>query len=125
MRAVHYTGLAGARRGLSDGLAWEDRPIGDMRLLMQALVLPVAGDTLTEIQLEAQGFIKSLADSLACGAILLLDYGFAAAEYYHPQRHMGTLMCHYRHHSHTDPFWLPGLNDITTHVDFSAIWRGA
>lgn len=122
---VHYTGSGWLERGViwRDGLAWEDRPIGDMRLRMQALVLPVAGDTLTEIQLEAQGFVTSLADSLASGAILLLDYGFASAEYYHPQRHMGTLMCHYRHHSHTDPFWLPGLNDITTHVDFSAIWR--
>jgi SAM-dependent MidA family methyltransferase len=96
-----------------------------MSLMMQSLVLPVAGDYLTEIQLEAQGFIKSLAGCLACGAILLLDYGFADAEYYHPQRSMGTLMCHYRHHSHADPFWLPGLCDITTHVDFSAIYRAA
>ncbi|MBS1154281.1 MAG: hypothetical protein H6R07_205 [Proteobacteria bacterium] len=122
---VHYSESGWQERGVvwQDGLQWQDRPIRDMTLMMQALVLPAAGDYLTEIQLEAQGFIRSLAASLEAGAILLLDYGFAAAEYYHPQRHMGTLMCHYRHHSHTDPFWLPGLTDITTHVDFSAIWR--
>lgn len=122
---VHYSEAGWLERGVvwDNGFAWQDRSIQDMRLMMQALVLPAAGNYLTEIQLEAQGFIKSLAASLECGTILLIDYGFAAAEYYHPQRHMGTLMCHYRHHSHTDPFWLPGLNDITTHVDFSAIWR--
>lgn len=122
---VHYSEKGWEERGViwQDGLVWQDRPIRDMTLLMQAMVLPVAGDYLTEIQLEAQGFIKSLATSLEAGVILMLDYGFAADEYYHPQRHMGTLMCHYRHHSHTDPFWLPGLCDITTHVDFSAIWR--
>ena len=53
--------------------------------------------------------------------MLLLDYGFPRAEFYHPQRATGTLMCHYRHHAHTDPLWLPGLNDITAHVDFTAI----
>jgi len=122
---AHYSDAGWQERGViwRDGFAWEDRPIRDMQLMMQTLVLPVAGDYLTEIQLEAQGFIRSLADCLAAGAILLPDYGFVAREYYHPQRHMGTLMCHYRHHSHPDPLWLPGLNDITTHVDFSAIWR--
>lgn len=122
---VNYSETGWAERGVvwNGKLDWQDRPIRDMRLMMQALVLPAAGNYLTEIQLEAQGFVTSLAQSLACGAILLPDYGFAAAEYYLPQRNMGTLMCHYRHHSHTDPFWLPGLCDITTHVDFSAIWR--
>jgi SAM-dependent MidA family methyltransferase len=55
------------------------------------------------------------------GAILLIDYGFGRNEYYHPQRNRGTLMCHYRHYAHGDPFYLPGLQDITSHVDFSAI----
>jgi SAM-dependent MidA family methyltransferase len=51
----------------------------------------------------------------------MLDYGFGQSEYYHPQRSQGTLMCHYRHHALADPFFLPGLQDITAHVDFSAI----
>ena len=53
--------------------------------------------------------------------MLLIDYGFPQHEYYHPQRDTGTLMCHYRHQAHTDPFFLPGLQDITAHVDFTAI----
>ena len=53
----------------------------------------------------------------------MIDYGFAAAEYYHPQRHMGTLRAHYRHHALDDPFYLPGLCDLTAHVDFSAVAR--
>ena len=55
------------------------------------------------------------------GLVLLIDYGFPRREYYHPQRLMGTIMCHYRHHSHADAFWLPGLNDLTAHVDFTAM----
>ncbi|MGB6056520.1 MAG: SAM-dependent methyltransferase, partial [Burkholderiaceae bacterium] len=58
-------------------------------------------------------------------AALLIDYGFPAHEYYLPQRAAGTLMCHYRHHAHDDPFYLPGLQDITAHVDFSAMARAA
>lgn len=54
------------------------------------------------------------------GALLLFDYGFPAHEYYHPQRSEGTLMCHY-HQAHADPFYLPGLQDVTVHVDFTAI----
>jgi SAM-dependent MidA family methyltransferase len=52
---------------------------------------------------------------------LLIDYGFGRSEYYHPQRSGGTLMCHYRHRAHGDPFFLPGLQDITAHVDFTAV----
>jgi SAM-dependent MidA family methyltransferase len=55
------------------------------------------------------------------GAAILLDYGFPAHEFYHPQRAAGTLMCHYRHHAHPEPFYLPGLQDITAHVDFTAM----
>jgi SAM-dependent MidA family methyltransferase len=57
------------------------------------------------------------------GAALMIDYGFPASEYYLPQRSGGTLMCHYRHRAHADPFYLPGLQDITSHIDFSAIAR--
>ena len=55
------------------------------------------------------------------GALLLIDYGFGRREYYHPQRAHGTLMCHYRHRAHDDPFFLPGLQDLTAHVDFTAV----
>jgi SAM-dependent MidA family methyltransferase len=55
------------------------------------------------------------------GVILMIDYGFPRREYYHPQRDQGTLMCHYRHYAHGDPFLYPGLQDITAHVDFTSI----
>jgi SAM-dependent MidA family methyltransferase len=75
----------------------------------------------TEIQSIACAFVRSLAASLERGAVVLIDYGFPRHEYYHPQRADGTLMCHYRHRAHGDPFFLPGLQDITSHIDFSAI----
>jgi len=81
---------------------------------------------LTEIHPQQAGFIRLLGDMLGAGrggAALMIDYGFPASEYYLPQRSAGTLMCHYRHHAHTDPFYLPGLQDITSHVDFSAMAR--
>jgi SAM-dependent MidA family methyltransferase len=78
---------------------------------------------LTEVHPVACGFMASLAKLFegGKGAALLLDYGFPAHEYYHPQRDTGTLMCHYRHHAHPEPFFLPGLQDITAHVDFTAM----
>ena len=75
----------------------------------------------SEIQFVARAFFKSLGATLARGAALFIDYGFPRHEYYHLQRARGTLMCHYRHRAHDDPFFLPGLQDITTHLDFSAI----
>jgi SAM-dependent MidA family methyltransferase len=78
---------------------------------------------LTEVHPVACGFMASLAKLFegGKGAALLVDYGFPAHEYYHPQRDTGTLMCHYRHHAHPEPFFLPGLQDITAHVDFTAM----
>jgi SAM-dependent MidA family methyltransferase len=65
----------------------------------------------------------SSSNRLTGGAVFFIDYGFPRREYYHPERASGTLMCHYRHRAHDDPFFLPGLQDITTHVDFSAMAR--
>ncbi|QRX84436.1 class I SAM-dependent methyltransferase [Glaciimonas sp. PAMC28666] len=79
---------------------------------------------LTEVHPVAIGFMHSLAAMLSAGsggAALLIDYGFPASEYYLGQRDQGTLMCHYRHHAHPDPFYWPGLQDVTAHVDFTAM----
>ena len=65
--------------------------------------------------------MRSLGRFLERGAVLVIDYCYPAREYFHPQRSMGTLACHYRHRVHGDPFYLPGLQDITAHVDFSAL----
>ena len=79
----------------------------------------------SEICPAQQAWMCTLADCVTAGVVMLLDYGFAAPEYYHPQRDQGTLMCHYRHRSHADPFLWPGLSDITAHVDFTALARAA
>jgi SAM-dependent MidA family methyltransferase len=89
------------------------------RQIPQADVLEVG--YLTEVHPVACGFMATLARMLAGGAAILFDYGFPAHEYYVDDRTGGTLMCHYRHHSHPDPFYLPGLQDITAHVDFTAM----
>ena len=81
----------------------------------------VPNNYLTEVAPAVSGLVKSLAESLQRGTILLIDYGFRQAEFYHPSRSTGTLMCHYRHYAHTDPFLYPGLQDITAHVDFSDV----
>jgi SAM-dependent MidA family methyltransferase len=110
-------GGVGAR---SDRLDWSWRVAsGELLNAAQALELPEGFRT--EIQLAARGFMRSLAGVLEKGVAFFVDYGFPEKEFYHPQRKDGTLMCHYRHHAHTDPFFLPGLQDITSHVDFSAI----
>ncbi len=104
---------------------WSERPLVDGGLFTAARALNLRTDPgkdyISEISLAARGFMRSLASVLQQGAIVLIDYGFGHSEYYHPQRDQGTLMCHYRHHAHDDPFYLPGLQDITSHVDFSAL----
>jgi SAM-dependent MidA family methyltransferase len=79
----------------------------------------------SEIGLAGQAWMRSLAEHLAEGVIFIIDYGFPRREYYHPQRSIGTLMCHARHRAHGDPFERPGEQDITAHVDFSALARAA
>lgn len=75
----------------------------------------------SELNLRARPWVQELGERVETGAVLLIDYGYPRAEYYHPQRSEGTLMCHYRHRAHSDPLLLPGLQDITAHVDFTAI----
>lgn len=74
---------------------------------------------------QVRAWIRTVGASLARGVILLIDYGFPAREFYHPQRRGGTLMCHRRHRAHPDPFAWPGLQDITAHVDFTAVAQAA
>lgn len=126
VEVVRWTGAGPQVRGVvtdGEGFAWQDRPIADPVLRTRAEALDLAPGYCSEINLAADALITSLGRSLAHGLILLLDYGFGAGEYYHPQRHMGTLRAHYRHHALDDPFHLPGLVDLTAHVDFSAVAR--
>ena len=111
---------AGVQAAPDGSLGWAWRPAsGDLSDAVRGLQLPAG--YVTEIGLVARAFVRSVAESLDRGLVLFIDYGFPRNEYFHPQRAAGTLMCHYRHHAHDDPFFLPGLQDITSHVDFSAI----
>lgn len=107
---------------LLDGeFVWSDKNVTSTELLQVAQTLSPATAYVSEISLAARGLIRSLALILQQGVILVLDYGFPKNEYYHTQRSEGTLRCHYRHHVHDNPFYLPGLQDMTVHVDFSAL----
>jgi len=106
-------------------LAFDDRP-ADATLLAEILqrvpnAEALSGTYVTEVNLSALAFVASVAERLSLGAAVFIDYGFPASEFYHPQRASGTLMAHYRHRAHFDPFVWPGLQDLTTHVDFSAV----
>ncbi|MEN9537910.1 MAG: hypothetical protein RLZZ126_145 [Pseudomonadota bacterium] len=98
-------------------LAWQDRPTG-----LRPPIEPEGGnDYLTETHQQAEAFVRSLAQRLVRGAAFFIDYGFGEHEYYHPQRHMGTLMCHKQHLADTDPLQDVGAKDITAHVNFTAL----
>ena len=98
-----------------DEFAWEDRPT-DLRAPMD-----IGGphDFLTEIHRQGEAFIHTLGERLTQGAAFFIDYGFGESEYYHEQRHMGTLVCHHQHQVDSDPLAQVGLKDITAHVNFT------
>jgi len=112
-----------------DTFRFEDRranePLRAAVAQIETDVEPFVAGYISEIGLVARAWIAQLTQVLAHGVALLIDYGCPRREYYHPQRRMGTIMCHYRHHAHADPFWLPGLNDITAHVDWTALAHAA
>jgi SAM-dependent MidA family methyltransferase len=119
---VHKTAEGWCERGVGfeADFIWKDGPFapdGYTKHLPEDL--PVG--YITEVNPTASALVHSLADMLETGAILLIDYGFGSAEYYHPQRSQGTLMCHYHHLAHGNPLINVGMQDITTHVDFSEI----
>jgi len=107
-----------------DGFQWDCRPAaGNSADQIEKLDLPAGYSS--ELNPAVDGWIGMLAQVMEHGVVLLIDYGFPRHEYYHPQRSGGTLMCHYRHHSHTDPLCLVGIQDITAHVDFTAVAEAA
>ncbi len=113
------------QEGASEPIQWQDR-VTDLRPPVE---VPGEHDYLTEIHNQAEAFVSTLADrfnaSVAAtgkgGAAFLIDYGFPENEYFHPQRHMGTLMCHQLHKADTDPLQDVGAKDITAHVNFTGI----
>jgi len=98
-----------------------ERPASaELKELVEARMPPMPGYQ-SEINRQAQAWVAQMGTWLRRGAALLVDYGFPRHEYYHPQRAGGTLMCHFRQHAHSQPLIHAGLQDITTHVDFTAM----
>jgi len=109
------------------GFAFEDQRLaeGELKRRAQSAFPPGDYDYLSEVNFAAEALVRTIAAKIEAGLAIFIDYGFPEREYYHPQRAAGTLRCHYRHRVHDDPFFLPGLQDITAHVDFSAMARAA
>ncbi len=122
-------------RVLELGVAWRDERLGicqrDGDASLQAYVRRLADGAAWEAGYRSEycpalrPWTRELADALERGLLSLIDYGYGRSEYYHPQRAMGTLMCHYRHQAHAEPLWFPGLQDITAFVDFTAVAEAA
>ena len=110
-----------ARADATPPYAWAERPAhSQLQDAVSARMPPIPGYR-SEINLQAEAWVREMGKWLKRGAALLIDYGFPQREYYHPQRNEGTLMCHFRHHSHDQPLVLAGIQDITAHVDFTAM----
>jgi len=124
-RLVERRDRAWLERGVTwrDGaLAWQAQPLADARI--EALArdrFPPHGDYASEVNPAAEALVTTVGRRLSSGALVVIDYGFLRGEYYHAQRSGGTLVGHYRHRVHADPFLWPGLSDLTIHVDFTAI----
>ncbi|MEJ2439988.1 MAG: SAM-dependent methyltransferase [Gammaproteobacteria bacterium] len=108
-------------------LCYRDEPLRDVRLidrvasLREQTSIGEVEEYLSEVNFLAEDWIRTLGGKLRKGVLLLIDYGYPRSAYYHAQRSSGTLMCHYQHHAHPDPLILPGLQDITSHIDFTAM----
>jgi SAM-dependent MidA family methyltransferase len=114
-------GIAQLVIGWQDGkFVWRERQ-AYAAVLQRIVPLGLPPGYVSEINFNAEAWVASAADILEAGVLLLIDYGFPRLEFYHLERTQGTLMCHYRHHAHGDPLVLVGLQDITAHVDFTAV----
>jgi SAM-dependent MidA family methyltransferase len=126
VRLFVCSGDAWQERGVTlgdngSGFTFADRPVSGPQDVEFLNSLEVDGTYVTETHDAARAFTRTICTMLTRGAALLIDYGFPRHEYYHVQREQGTLMCHYRHRAHGDPFLYPGLQDITAHVEFTGI----
>lgn len=114
-------------RSEGDNFAWQLASTTDTPDYLAEFLggLHLAAGYESEINTSLQPWLQSVSESLQQGLVLLIDYGYPQHEYFHPQRSSGTLMCHYRHQVHADPLIWPGLQDITAHVDFTAVAEAA
>ena len=121
VQLLHFDGLSWAEMGVTwrdEKFQWSGRAT-DLKPPASELAFPP--DSVTEIHSQAEAFIATLGERLQRGAAFFIDYGFPEAEYYHPQRHMGTLMCHHQHQADGNPLLMVGNKDITAHINFTGI----
>jgi SAM-dependent MidA family methyltransferase len=111
--------VTNAEKGFDWSVQKADAELSDqvMKLMPE---LP-AGTYDSELNPWLSPWVAGLAEMLDQGVVLLVDYGYTRTEYYHPDRTQGTLICHYLHRVHDAPFFLPGLQDISASVDFTAV----
>lgn len=130
---LHFSQGAVFERGVAwdgGGFAWRDRPLPeslrrDAAAIQACFSEGVPEGYLSEAAPRVSALVASLVEALARGVLLFIDYGFHRGEYYRHDRRSGTLMCHYRHYAHADPFLYPGLQDLTAHVDFTRVAEAA
>tara|TARA_B100001540_G_scaffold161917_1_gene143274 strand:+ start:1484 stop:2662 length:1179 start_codon:yes stop_codon:yes gene_type:complete len=97
----------------------------DLKKLESNLPSPFPNDYYSEINIQLKEWINKIQLTIEQGVILFIDYGYSTLDYYHPSRSDGNLLCHYQHHVHNNPFFYPGLQDITTSVNFTAVAQHA
>jgi SAM-dependent MidA family methyltransferase len=111
--------------GFDGGLQWRRRPANaDLAAAVGAIEAELgafAEGYCSEVLLSLPAFVRTLTAPLRCGVAVFVDYGYGRCEFYRPERRHGTLICHYRQRAHDDPFFRPGLNDISAFVDFTAL----
>ncbi len=108
------------------GFRWIEQPAdstlkSEVDTIKQQLIEPLPPGYCSEVNMQLGAWVSAIKSILEQAIILIIDYGYPRSEYYHPQRRRGTLLCHYRHRAHEDPFFYPGLQDISANVDFSAV----
>jgi SAM-dependent MidA family methyltransferase len=124
VQLLHFDGAQWFERGVAWGygaFVFADRPTALRPPVDEAALAAFVPGTVTEIHPQAEAFIRTVAGLLTRGVAIFIDYGFPEAEYYLPQRHGGTLMCHRAHRADADPLVDVGAKDITAHVNFSGI----
>ena len=122
VRGGGVDGMQVACDGCGLKIAWEPASPDVRDAVGRIAASQVLGDGyISEVCLRAGPWLEAVASTLDRGMVLLIDYGYPRRDYYHPQRSDGTLQCYYRHRVHDDPLRLPGLQDITAHVDFTAL----
>jgi SAM-dependent MidA family methyltransferase len=112
------------------GFRWIEQPAdstlkSEVETIKHQLIEPLPPGYCSEVNMQLRAWISTLKSILEQAVILIIDYGYPRREYYHPQRYRGTVLCHYRHRAHEDPFFYPGLQDISANVDFSAVAEAA